>query len=1248
MSFESAIASLGPSQRMRRAMPWIGGLFIVVIVAFAGYDIVRGYRATVNNTVRELDSQARVIAEQAARSLQAIDVVLRHLAEQFQAGNLQAMSTADLRAYLKEQAVGLVQVDGLMIVHADGRIRASTYIDPAQEGSVNVSSQPIFQEARAVKGPVPAGEPRMRIDVARKSSVDGRWIFPVVRRLETPSGEFAGGISVRGRIDYFQDFYRDVQLDQGTKITLMHQNGTLLARHPPAEQLLGKHFALFDELLGAAQTENSGLSRSVSPIDGVDRFGALQKVSEYPLAVIVTRDVDVALAPWRAQAVGTAVRTLALGSLAALLIAMMMRQLARLHEARESLEVSRERYAVAVAGSDDGIWDHDFATRRVFISKRARQLSAMPPGPEEEALEDWLAMLNDSIHPDDHARREAAMEEHLSGRSPIYEVEIRHRHPDGAYRWVRVRGLCIRDAAGNPIRMAGSVGDIDARKSAEEARRQSEERFALAVAGANDGIVDWDIANDRMFMSERALQMFGVKSEVNVRSRNEWITLVRFHPDDVMPMVESFRWIEEGHGDIREGEYRAQHGEDIYRWIRIRGRLVRDAAGKPVRWAGSVSDIDAERCAQEALRQSEERFSLAVEGSNDGILDWDIVNDRMFTSKRAMLIAGVDSDVTVRTRAEWAAALQLHPDDVQRHAEDFRRHLEGEVGVRDGEYRVRHSDGKYHWVRVRGMSVRDETGRAVRWAGSVSDINPHKRIEAALRESELRYQLAVDGSNQGLWDWDMGSDTLFLSARAQEFMGLEPGEPLRLRREWIALSPYHPEDLPAVRALISAHLRGESRYFTADYRLRHPSGDWHWYRQRGLALRDVAGKPYRMAGSMEDITLQKRGEDERARLEGQLLQAKKLEAMGTLAGGIAHDFNNILSAILGYGEMAQKDAPEGSAQRRHIDASLSAGMRAKSLVERILAFSRSGMGERAPVHVQSVVEEALNLLAASLPPHVRLDRDLNAGDAAVLGDPTQIHQVVMNLCTNAVQAMNAMGRLTVSLDLVDKFETMAATSALPGGSYVRLAVRDTGHGIAPDVMERIFDPFFTTKGVGVGTGLGLSLVHGIVTDLGGGIDVESPAGQGTVFTVYLPRCGTVAASERIDEAVPNGSGETILLVDDEEPLVRLGEEMVALLGYEPVGFTASTEALQAFRRSPERFHAVLSDEAMPGMTGSELAREIRVIRPDIPIVLMSGYVSPALLARARELEVADVLAKPLVARDIARGLHNALHKKENA
>ena len=414
---------------------------------------------------------------------------------------------------------------------------------------------------------------------------------------------------------------------------------------------------------------------------------------------------------------------------------------------------------------------------------------------------------------------------------------------------------------------------------------------------------------------------------------------------------------------------------------------------------------------------------------------------------------------------------------------------------------------------------------------------------------------------------------------------------------------------------------------------------------RWAVQRDPHGEIQSILETNNDITERRRAEEDRRRLEASLLQAQKLEAMGTLAGGVAHDFNNILGAILGYGELAQNAAPADSALRRYVDNMVSAGQRAKSLVERILAFSRSGVAPRVPIHVQSIVAEALELLSASLPDNIRLDHVLLAGDAAVAGDATQIHQVVLNLCTNALQAMKSGGVLTVRLDLVHLEAPRAVVaSTLDAGEYVRLSVHDTGSGIEPELRERIFDPFFTTKGVGVGTGLGLSLVHGIAVDLGGGVDMASEVDRGTAFTVYLPSCDRLEPATAGDETVARGDGQAVMLVDDEETLVRLGEEMIAKLGYEPVGFTSAAAALEAFRRDPMRFSAVMSDETMPGMTGSQLAERLIAIRADIPIVLMSGYAGATLAARARSAGARDVLGKPLDSRGIARALASMIGK----
>jgi PAS domain S-box-containing protein len=1493
-----------------RHIAFAGSAFVLAICAFSVFDVVRSYHEAVAETGRNLQTQARVIAEQAARSLQAVDGVLRHVADDQRKGALRRMSPAELHTYLKNQAVGLEQAEALVVFDEEGRLLASSAIEADVLPAISLADDPAFRVVREHR------QPTALVGTARVGrQMTSGWFMPVARRLEGPDGRFAGAVAASVRVAYFENFYRDVRPEAGTSIALVHDDGTLVARHPADAAALGRRIPELDHLGPAWQADANAASNVVAraPVDGREVFGVRTQVAGRSLAVVLTRDTAAALGAWRERSIGIAMLTCALVLLAIALLTMLRRQLLRVSRMRASLEQSRERFALAAAGSEEGIWDWDIANDAVYASPRAREIFGIGPGAEVQPRAKWQAEIQ--LHPDDAARRTTAMADHLAGRTPVYAGEYRVRHigpPAQAggdpWRWVRVRGLCVRNAKGDALRVAGSVTDIDAQRRAEDALRLSEERYALAMAGLTGGHWVWEVATDALFVSGSVHRLLGLSEETVMSTRAEYFSRVKVHPDDWPELARINEDIISGRVSRMDVEYRiVLPGQEEPRWILMRAQSFPGPDGKPLRVAGVSVDVTPRKRTEQALRQSEERFALAVAGSNDGILDWDLVNDRMYSSERAMRMLGVVSDTTTRTRAEWMALIDVHPDDRERHAEDLRQHLDGGSDVRDGEYRIRATGGTWRWVRVRMLCVRDEQGRATRLAGSVSDIDPYKRVEAALRESEERYafamtgsneghwvwdfdsqeiyvsarlsemfdlgegarvmpgqqyfdriplhpedhervhrarndhvagltprldhefrvllpgsgevrwvhtraqcfrdtdgrplrlagstvditprkraeealrlseerytlavagsddgvwdwdlvagvafesararqlqglppgpevqtvdelvrslrvhpddaarraegirahlagetpayecdyrvqhddgeyrwvhvralcirdahgtpyrmagsvsdidaqnkaeealrrseerfQLAVTGSDQGLWDWDMETDSLFLSPRAQQLLWVEPGQPQRPRRDWIELTAYHPDDLGPVREALAEYLRGGSRSFKVEYRVRHHSGSWHWYRQRGIAVRDARGRPTRMAGSMEDITDRKNADVERDRLEAQLRQAQKLEAIGTLAGGIAHDFNNILAAILGYGEMAMKDAAEGSSQRRHIEAAVSAGMRAKSLVERILAFSRSGIGERVPVHVQSVVHEALDQLGASVSSGITIERRLVCGDAAVLGDPTQVHQVVMNLCANAVQAMRSQGTLQVTLEQVREDEPQSMTGPLPAGNYVRLRVCDNGSGISPQVLERIFDPFFTTKAVGVGTGLGLSLVHGIVTDLGGGIHVLSEVGVGSTFTVLLPWGSQVAPPARDEEAVPAGNGETVLLVDDEEALVRLGEEMIAELGYEPVGFTSSRAALEAFKASPMRFDAVLSDVSMPEMTGSELAQAVRALRADIPIVLMSGYVTPALTQRARETGVAEVLSKPLVARDIARSLAGALRQ----
>ena len=522
-----------------------------------------------------------------------------------------------------------------------------------------------------------------------------------------------------------------------------------------------------------------------------------------------------------------------------------------------------------------------------------------------------------------------------------------------------------------------------------------------------------------------------------------------------------------------------------------------------------------------------------------------------------------------------------------------------------------------------------------------------RRAEEALRRSEAYLAEAQTLSHTGSFGWNPATREIYWSTetfRIFDFDQTSPPDITRIARQ------AHPEDKDLLVQTLD-HARQEKKDFDLEFRLLMRDGSVKHLQVVSRALANESGD-VEFVGAVMDITRRKLAreaqqaqEREREEMQRQLQQAAKMEAIGRLAGGIAHDFNNILGAILGYGELAQNNLAEGSAVRRQVDQVMQAGARGKGLVDRILTFSRSGVVERVPVRVQSVVEETLELLAASLPASVRLERQLDAVDTAVVGDATQCHQVVMNLCTNAVHAMERGGVLTVVLQHEAVGERhLLSHGTLCAGCYVRLSVRDTGSGIPPAVLEHMFDPFFTTKRVGDGTGLGLALVHGIIADFGGIIDVATQVGVGTTFTVWLPAAGQMPRllAEPAGD-LPRGHGETVMIVDDERSLVALAEETLAGLGYEPVGFDSSVAALQAFSAEPQRFDLVLTDDTMPDLTGTELAREIRKLRPDISIILMSGYSGPQLSERAQAVGIiADVLRKPLARREIAEPVARAL------
>ncbi|MEQ8170614.1 MAG: CHASE4 domain-containing protein [Candidatus Eremiobacterota bacterium] len=440
---------------------------------------------------------------------------------------------------------------------------------------------------------------------------------------------------------------------------------------------------------------------------------------------------------------------------------------------------------------------------------------------------------------------------------------------------------------------------------------------------------------------------------------------------------------------------------------------------------------------------------------------------------------------------------------------------------------------------------------------------------------------------------------------------------------------------------ISAVIKGETMYFSCEYQCELPSRTI-WLLLNATPL---AGKKGGTVISRMDITERKKAEENLIFMEKQLRQAQKLEAIGTLAGGIAHDFNNILSAIMGYTEMTLVFlVKEEGKLKNNLQKILKASRRAADLVSQILTFSRQSEHEKQIIEIKPVIKEVIKLLRATLPSTVEIRHKIDVFSDKILGDPTQIHQILMNLSTNAAYAMKDKGgTLEIILTEIEITES-TRTSNLAPGSYIKLTVKDTGKGIEQEVLDKIFDPFFTTKPQGEGTGLGLSVVHGIVKSYEGFIEVTSNIGKGSTFDIYLPavKGGDKKKTTGDLNIPPSGKGH-ILIVDDEEDIVYLTHQLLILLGYEVTGKTNSKEALEIFRLEPEKFTLIITDYTMPHMTGIDLAREAVKIKPRIPVILCTGFNDSITLDRVSAFGIREILFKPVNLNVLGETIHNILN-----
>ena len=499
-----------------------------------------------------------------------------------------------------------------------------------------------------------------------------------------------------------------------------------------------------------------------------------------------------------------------------------------------------------------------------------------------------------------------------------------------------------------------------------------------------------------------------------------------------------------------------------------------------------------------------------------------------------------------------------------------------------------------------------------------------KRVEEVLLETAERFRLFSESSFEGIAIADKGI-VLETNYQFASMLGYEPSQIIGMELTDIVA--------PESRSLVVEHIRSGSEE-PLEFLAIKKDGSTLEIEAHGRAIpyegRSVRGAAFR------DLSYRKK-------LESQLRQAQKMEAIGTLAGGIAHDFNNILSAIIGYSELVLIDAEKGSSLYNNLRGILAAGGRAKDLVKQILAFSRQAEYELKPIQVKLICKEALEFLRASIASTIKIRQDIQC-DALVMADPTHVHQIIMNICTNAEHAMREKGGvLEVKLAEVKVGEYFTVDNIeLTPGRYLELTVSDTGHGMPAHILDRIFDPFYTTKETGEGTGMGLSVIHGIVGSYGGAIKAYSEPGEGSTFKVYFPVIERQLEPQiQVEEPIAIGT-ERILFVDDEPALVNIGKQMLEYLGYTVTTRTSSLEALELFKAKPNQFDLVITDMAMPNMSGDILSAELMKVRPRIPVILCTGYSSNISDEAAMKIGIKAFAYKPITRQDLQKSVRRVL------
>ncbi len=894
-------------------------------------------------------------------------------------------------------------------------------------------------------------------------------------------------------------------------------------------------------------------------------------------------------------------------------------------EAQAQLRQKETELRQVMASVSDCLWSAEAEGGRLsyrYFSPVVERITGRPaefylPGPER-----WLEV----VHPEDRPHLEGARDRAAAGDMG-YEEEYRILRPDGEQRWVRDSVTFTRNESGRGLRLQGVLSDVTLRKQAELALQESRALIRRQLAQLEDVYRHTPVGLTFLDAELRYVRINDWLAAVNGRPVAEHLgrSIHEILPADLADLLQAllepvlFRGeavenrVYRGAAPGRPGEAR----DWMFGFYPHRG-----PDGSVTGVYGVVADVTEQRRVEEALRDSERRYRLLFERDLAGVFR-SSADGRLLDCNNSfarILGHGAREEILAHN------ALDFYFNAAEREGLLARLRAEGQLN--NCEVCLRRPDGTPVWV-LENVSLLEEKGGPV-LEGTIVDITAQKRTEEALRASEAKYRTVVENLDQSIFLKDAG--LRFVAANPSFCRSVARAEADLVGKTDFDLYPHHLAEKYRADDLVvlaeGKHLAQEEENLLG--------GQSRTVRVVKTPVRDDRGRTIGVLGIFWDVT-------EQRALEAQLRQAQKMEAIGQLAGGVAHDFNNLLTVVLGNVSLLLPRFPQPDPQRELLLTAEQAALRAAELTRRLLGFSRRAMLRAEPINLNHCVEETLRILRRTIDPRIRVEVQARPDLWTVKADSAQVNQVLMNLCLNARDAMPEGGRLLLETGhFVPDDDCLRLHLEARPGEFVRLRVRDTGHGIAPEVKQHIFEPFFTTKEVGRGTGLGLAMVFGIVKQHHGWIDCESTIDVGTTFELYLPRHTQEAPAEAIAAARPAAPGrETILLVDDEPMIRKLGSTILGHHGYDVLLAGDGVEALEVYQQHRGRIDLVILDLTMPRLSGRDTLKRLVEMDPDVRVLFSSGY-SPEQAAPGEFRQVRGFIGKPYRADELAATLRATL------